>query len=408
MITLDDVYRAQKTIESVVFKTPLIPASSNEKYKNVYLKCENMQVTGSFKIRGALNRIANLSDEEKKKGVVAWSAGNHAQGVAYATQSQNIDATICIPSTGSISKIEATKQYGANVILCHGSLEEAGKVALSLKQTNDLTVIHPYDHEDIVAGQGTIGLEILEDLPDVEAVIVPIGGGGLISGIALAIKQLKPDCKVYGVEAENVASMMTSIKTGAPTEVLAMDTIADGIAVKRPGDLNYEMVKTYVDDIITVSEDEILNAILYLVEKNHLVVEGAGAVALAAVLSDKLVLGDKKTVCLVSGGNIDVEMLNRALDKALLQKSRLIEFSVEIYDRPGNLGKLIQDVAFLNGNILKVDHNRNETGLHVNRCITNLVIETINENHAREIYETISKKDYVLRWESKNYEDSKC
>lgn len=408
MIVLEDIFKAQKAIEGVALKTPIIRASLQDDLKHVYLKCENMQITGSFKIRGALNKIANLSKEEQARGVIAWSAGNHAQGVAYATQSQNIDATICIPAAGSISKIEATKKYGAHVELCEGNLEDAMQVAMDIKKKHDLTVIHPFDDEDVIAGQGTIGLEILSELSDVDAVVVPIGGGGLISGIAFAIKQLKPQCKVYGVEAENIPSMQCSLRQDETVTMSHLDTIADGIAVKKPGTKNLEMVKEYVDEVITVSEDEILDAMLYLLEKNHLVVEGAGAASFAAVLSKKLDLNDEKVVCIISGGNIDVEILNRAMNKALINRGRLIEIGVEIYDRPGNLGKLIQDVALLKGNIIQVDHNRYQTGLHVNRTLVQLLIETINEEHARKIYETISTKEYVLKWESKNYENTEC
>ncbi|HLV50015.1 MAG TPA: threonine ammonia-lyase [Erysipelothrix sp.] len=406
MIVLEDIYKAQKVIEGVVLKTPIIRASLQDDLKHVYLKCENMQVTGSFKIRGALNKIANLSEAEQARGVIAWSAGNHAQGVAYATQSQNIEATICIPSAGSISKIEATKEYGAHVELCDGNLEDAMQVALDIKEKQGLTVIHPFDDDDVIAGQGTIGLEILSEHADVDAVIVPIGGGGLISGIAFAIKQLKPDCKVYGVEAENIPSMQASLRQDETAVMSHLDTIADGIAVKKPGIKNLEMVKNYVDKVITVNEDEILDAMLYLLEKNHLVVEGAGAAAFAAILSKKIEIKDRKVVCVISGGNIDVEILNRAMNKALINRGRLIEIGVEIYDRPGNLGKLIQDVATLKGNIIQVDHNRYQSGLHVNRTLVQLLIETIDEGHAKKIYESIAKKEYVLRWETKNYENT--
>lgn len=407
MITMESVYKAKEIMKGSVLKTPLIPAALTGDLKNVYLKCENMQVTGSFKIRGAMNRLAHLSDAEKQNGIIAFSAGNHAQGVAYSAKTQNISATICIPKTAPISKIEATRGHDANVVLCDGGFEGAMQVAMDLKEKFNYTVVHPYDHVDIISGQGTIGLEIFEDLEDIDTVVVSIGGGGLISGVAYVLKQLKPSIEVIGVEAENVASMKACIDANEHIEVIGLETIADGIAVKKPGKITLEMVKKYVDHIVTVNEDEIYNAMLSLLEKNHLVVEGAGAAAYAAILSDKINIKNKKVACVLSGGNVDVEMLNRSLNRALINRGRLIELSAEIYDKPGTLAKLINDIANLNGNIIQIDHNRTQLGLSVNRVIANILIETFDEHHAQRIYDTISTQEYVLRWESKNYENIK-
>ena len=307
MLTLDRVYSAKNVLSKVVRKTDMILARDICKNSDVYLKTENLQVTGSFKIRGSYFKISQLSDEEKAKGVIACSAGNHAQGVALAATKNGIKSLICLPDGAPISKVEATKRYGAEVCLVKGVYDDAYKKALELKDEMGYTFIHPFNDPDVIAGQGTIGLEILEQLPDVDAVVVPIGGGGLIAGVAYTIKQINPKCKVYGVQAAGAPSMERSILDDEIETLKRVQTIADGIAVKTPGDLTFDLVKKYVDGIVTVTDDEIALAILTLLEQQKLISEGAGAVPVAAVMNGKIPdIEGKKVCCLVSGGNLSL------------------------------------------------------------------------------------------------------
>ncbi|MBR3347437.1 MAG: threonine ammonia-lyase, partial [Solobacterium sp.] len=305
MITLDRVYQAAYALKEVARRTDLILAEKLSEDGNLYLKTENLQRTGSFKVRGAYFKISQLTEEEKKKGIVACSAGNHAQGVALAASRMGIRAVVCMPDSAPIMKIESTKKLGAEVCLVKGTYDDAHDKAVELQQETGMTFIHPYDDEDVIAGQGTIGLEILEQLDDVDAVIVPVGGGGLLAGVAFVVKTLRPQCKVYGVQAAGAPSMFNSFKDHKREVLDYVSTFADGIAVKNPGEMTYEIIEKYVDDIVTVSEDETAAAILALIEKQKLIAEGAGAVPVAAALFGKLPIEGKKTVCLVSGGNID-------------------------------------------------------------------------------------------------------
>ncbi|MDC7243386.1 MAG: threonine ammonia-lyase, partial [Sphaerochaetaceae bacterium] len=325
---LDKIYHAAYTLKDVIHRTDLLPAPYIFPNEKVYLKTENLQVTGSFKVRGAYYKISQLSQEAKDKGVIACSAGNHAQGVALAAKKNNIESIICIPDGAPISKVEATRGFGAKVELVKGVYDDAYSRAIEIQKETGMTFIHPFNDKEVIAGQGTIGLEILSQLEDVDVVIVPIGGGGLISGIAFAIKTLKPECKVYGVQASGAASMFSSLKEDQICELHDVCTISDGIAVKKPGDVTFDLCKRYVDGVVTVSDDEVSCAILALMENQKLVAEGAGAVAVAAAMFNKIDIKNKKTVCVVSGGNIDVTILSRVISRGLLKGGRSAKFTI--------------------------------------------------------------------------------
>lgn len=396
MLTLDKVYHASFVLKDVIRNTDLIYAPKMSKNCNVYLKTENLQTTGSFKVRGAYYKISKLTDEEKSKGVIACSAGNHAQGVALAATKSGIKSIICLPDSAPISKVEATKAYGAEVCLVQGVYDDAYAKALELQKEKGYTFIHPFNDENVIAGQGTIGLELLDQLPSLDAVIVPVGGGGLISGVAFAIKQLKPDIKVYGVQAKGAASMYNSIKDKKIECLPGVSTIADGIAVKEPGDLTFELVSKYVDEIVTVSDDEIASAILTLMEQQKLVVEGAGAVPVAAVLFNKLPLEGKNVVCLLSGGNIDVTILSRVIKRGLIMSGRTVQLTIELIDKPGQLKGVADIIAEIGGNVISIHHERANEGQDVNGCFLRIVLETKDQNHINEIVTALKKAGYHL------------
>lgn len=396
MLTLDKVYQAAFALKNVVRATNLIAAPGLSKDCNVYLKPENLQITGSFKVRGSAFKISQLSAEEKAKGVIACSAGNHAQGVALAATKNGIKSLICLPSGAPISKVEATKGYGAEVCLVKGVYDDAYKKALELKEEHGYTFIHPFDDEDVIAGQGTIGLEILDELENVDAVVVPIGGGGLISGVAFAIKALRPNVKVYGVQAEGAASMFKSVKDGKPQTLSAVSTFADGIAVKAPGENTFYYCSEYVDEIVTVNEDEISTAILTMMEQQKTIAEGAGAVSVAAVLANKLPLKGKNVVCVVSGGNIDVTILSRVIERGLLNTGRTYQLCVELSDRPGQLHEVSGIIADCGGNVISVHHERASETTDINGCYLRIVIETRNFEHIDEIREKLTSNGFKL------------
>lgn len=396
MLTLDMVKEAKEVLQDVIRNTPLISSQVINQKAEVYIKCENMQVTGSFKLRGAYYKISKLSDEEAKKGIIACSAGNHAQGVALAAQQRGIPAVICMPEGAPLSKVEATESYGAKVILCKGVYDDAYTKALELKEANDYTFIHPFNDEYIMAGQGTVALEILEKLEDVDVVFVPIGGGGLISGIAYTIKKLRPECLVYGVQAVGAPSMFQSIREGKIENLSEVNTMADGIAVKRPGDKTFEMCRQYVDGIVTVTEEEMATAILTLIEKHKMVAEGAGSVAVAAAMYDKVDIVGKKVVCVVSGGNVDVNILSRIIDKGLQNTGRLTEFSVVVADKPGQLHLLLQIIAETGANIFSIYHDRVGNEIHVGKCLVDVIVETRNVKHSHRLFEAIKEKGYTI------------
>ena len=396
ILTLDRIYKAAHNLNGVIRETEIVPAPLLAPGIPLFLKAENLQVTGSFKIRGAHFKISTLSAEEKAKGVVACSAGNHAQGVALAAKKNNAPATIFLPSTAPISKIEATRSYGAEIKMVDGVYDDAYEAAIAYKDETGAAFIHPFDDEDVIAGQGTIGLEIIKEIPDVEAVIVPVGGGGLISGISYAIKSLNPNCKVYGVEATGADSMCKSMAEHSRCSLSSVRTFADGIAVKNPGEITYEMCNQYVDDIFTVSDDETATAILTLMEQQKLVAEGAGAVAIAAAMFDKIPLRGKKTVAILSGGNIDVSILSRVIHRGLLTSGRLTDLTIELLDKPGQLEQVAGIIASSGANVVKVLHDPGGENTDINGCYLRISMETKNHNHLREIKDNLSKAGFVL------------
>lgn len=396
MLTLDKVYHAAYVLKDVVRKTALIASPKINPDCKLYLKTENLQVTGSFKVRGAGYKISQLSPEEKARGVIACSAGNHAQGVALAAQKYGIKSVICLPDGAPISKVEATKSYGAEVVMVPGVYDDAYKRALELRDEMGYTFVHPFDDEDVIAGQGTIALEILDELDDIDAVVVPIGGGGLISGVAFALKQLKPDIKVYGVQSAGAPSMYNSVKNGKKERLDSVSTIADGIAVKEPGDNTYELVSKYVDDIVTVTEGEISSAILGLIEQHKLIAEGAGAVAVAAVMFDKVPVKGKKVVALVSGGNIDVTILSRVIKRGLLMSGRNHTLCIELSDKPGQLKQVSAIIADLGANVISVHHERASETMDINGCYLRIVLETRNHQHINEITSALTEAGFKL------------
>ena len=393
MLTLDMVYDAQKKLKEVARLTPLNPAPAIG--ENVFIKSENLQLTGSFKLRGAFNKISSLTDEEKSRGVIACSAGNHAQGVALSATKNGIKSVICMPAGAPLAKVEATKGFGAEVVLVDGVYDDAAREAERLTKEKGYTFAHPFNDEYVIAGQGTIALEILEQLPDVEQVVVPIGGGGLISGVAYTIKQLKPDCKVIGVQAATVPSMYESWKAGKIVTVPDGNTIADGIHVLTPGSLTFELVEKYVDEVVTVSEDEICAAILTLLEKSKTVAEGAGATPVAACLYNKVDMS-KKTVCVVSGGNVDVTTLNRIITKGMIKTGRIVEIQTKVSDKPGQLNRLLQLIAENGANIMSIVHKREDKAADVNTCVVSLVLETRNEEHVKKLHDSMTAAGYEL------------
>lgn len=381
MLTLDKVYHANYILKDVIRKTDVIHASNINRESEIWLKTENLQITGSFKVRGAYYKMSLLTPEEKACGVVACSAGNHAQGVALAAQKNGIKSVICLPDSAPISKVEATKSYGAEVCMVDGVYDDAYEYALKLRDEKGYTFIHPFDDEAVIAGQGTIALELCDQLNDIDAVVVPIGGGGLIAGIAFTLKALDPRIKVYGVQSAGAPGMYMARRNGAVGTIDSTSTIADGIAVKRPGDLTYEICSQCVDDIVTVTDDEISAAILALMEQQKLVTEGAGAASVAAAMFNKLPIKGKKTVCILSGGNIDVTILSRVIERGLLMSGRNCQLTIELVDKPGQLLSVARTIAELGGNVISVHHEHANEGSDINGCYLRLELETRNFEH---------------------------
>ncbi|MGM9870206.1 MAG: threonine ammonia-lyase [Muribaculaceae bacterium] len=395
-LEINEVFNAQRVLSGVARHTALVEAPQINPDAEIWLKPENLQLTGSFKLRGAYYKISQLSPEEKERGVIACSAGNHAQGVALGATHNGIKSLICLPAGAPLSKVEATKGYGADVCLVPGVYDDAYAKALELQKEFGYTFVHPFDDPLVIAGQGTIGLEILQDLPEVDAVIVPIGGGGLISGVAFAIKTLRPEVKVYGVQSNGAPSMTTSLHEGKITRLDSVQTIADGIAVKEPGVNTFEYVKKYVDEVVTVSDEETAAAILSLIERNKLVAEGAGAVAVAAAMFDKVPVKGKKVVCLVSGGNIDVSTLSRIITRGLSKSGRNYTFTINLDDKPGQLSGVCAVIANEGGNILGVSHERISSQLNINDCNIRVEIETRNLAHIDEIRAALTEAGYKV------------
>ncbi len=396
MLTLSEIYNASRVLKGVAQRTPIMKASKIPANCDLMLKCENLQLTGSFKLRGAYYKISQLTDEEKSRGVIACSAGNHAQGVALGASHNGIRSIICLPAGAPISKVEATRGYGAEVCLVPGVYDDAYEKAIQLQKEHGYTFVHPFDDPKVIAGQGTIGLEILDDVPDVDAVVVPIGGGGLIAGVAFALKSLKPDIKVYGVQSEGAPSMAASLQEGKIQHLNSVSTIADGIAVKEPGVNTFDMCSHYVDKVVTVTDDEIAAAILALLEKQKIVSEGAGAVAVAAVMFGKLPVEGKKVVCLVSGGNIDVNILSRVMGRGLVKSGRKCVLSIDLFDKPGQLSGVCGIIGNLGGYVISVTHERNNESTQINGCLLRVEIETRNAEHIREIKQGLTEAGYQV------------
>ncbi len=397
MLTLDKVYKASRVLKEIIRSTDMIHAPNIAENANIYLKTENLQVTGSFKIRGSYYKISCLSDEERKKGVIACSAGNHAQGVALAASKIGIKSLICLPDGAPISKIEATKRYGAEVCLVKGVYDDAYKKALELKDEKGYTFIHPFNDTDVIAGQGTIGLEILDQLPEVDAVVVPIGGGGLIAGVAYTIKQINPSCKVYGVQAAGAPCMEQSVLDGEIETLPKVQTIADGIAVKTPGNITYDLVKKYVDGIVTVSDDEIALAILTLLEQQKLIAEGAGAVPVAAVLAGKIPdINGKNVCCLISGGNIDVTILSRVIERGLKMSGRTANITIALSDKPGQLSDVSRIIAQTGANVTSINYDSTDLDMNITDCYLRIGVETRDYAHVVAIRQALKAAGFEV------------
>lgn len=396
MLTLDKVYHAAYTLKNVIRDTAVIQAPNINPESDIYLKTENLQITGSFKVRGAYYKISQLSPEEKERGVIACSAGNHAQGVALAATANGIKSLICLPDGAPISKVEATKKYGADICLVKGVYDDAYAKAMELKDKMGYTFIHPFNDIDVIAGQGTIGLEILDQIPNLDAVIVPIGGGGLISGVAFAIKSLNPNCKVYGVQSEGAPSMYNSLRENHICNLDNVKTIADGIAVKTPGDNTFDICSKYVDEVVTVSDDEVASAILALMEQQKLVSEGAGAVAVAAAMFNKVDIKGKKVCCLISGGNIDVTILSRVISRGLLSSGRSLTIKMALTDKPGQLETVSRIISDLGGNIVSVYHDRYDLNIDIVSCMLDLRIETRDHAHISAIINKLKEEGFNI------------
>ena len=393
-LTMEMIREAQRRLKGIARVTPL--TQTKNLGENVYIKAENLQVTGAFKIRGAYNLVSSLTPEERARGVIACSAGNHAQGIALSATKLGCRSIICMPAAAPISKVEATKKYGAEVVLVDGVYDDAAAEAERLTREKGYTFAHPFNDPRVMAGQGTIALEILDQLPDVEQIVVPIGGGGLISGMALAVKTLKPSCRVIGVQAANVASMYDSLRAGKIITLPGGDTIADGIHVMTPGDQTFELCREYVDDVVVVEEDEIAAAILTLLDGNKTVAEGAGATTVAACMFGKVDISGKKTVCLVSGGNVDVTTLSRIITKGMVKTGRITEFSTKIGDRPGKLIEFLQLVSETGANIIHVEHSRENRRSDVDACVVSLTLETRDRDHIEKIRKAVTEKGYQI------------
>ncbi|MDY5016540.1 MAG: threonine ammonia-lyase [Eubacteriales bacterium] len=395
MLSLDQVFNAQTVLKSIIRETHIVRAYGIAPECELFLKPENLQITGSFKVRGSAYKLAMLSDAEKEKGVIACSAGNHAQGVALAASRCGIRSVICLPDTAPISKVEATKSYGAEVCLVEGCYDDAYRRARELQSEHGYTFVHPFDDEYVIAGQGTIALETIHDLDDIDAVIVPIGGGGLISGIAYTIKQIRPSIKVYGVQAAGAPSMYRSIQENSIQCLPSVQTIADGIAVKQPGENTFALVGQYVDDIALVSDDEVSSAILALIERQKMIAEGAGAVSVAAAMFGKFPIAGKRVVSIVSGGNIDVTSLSRVIDRGLRNSGRSTSLLIELIDKPGQLKEISRIIADCGGNVTGVHYEKGHTE-SVNGCFLRIEMETRDFDHVRLITQSLRGEGFKI------------
>lgn len=397
MLTIEKIKQAREILSKAIYQTDVIRTENLTKDCELWLKTENLQKTGSFKLRGAYYKISQLSEEEKRRGVIACSAGNHAQGVALAATTNNIPSLICLPEGAPISKVEATRGYGAEICLVPGVYDDAYNRAIALQKERGYTFIHPFNDEDVIAGQGTIGLEILEQIKDLDAIIVPIGGGGLIAGVSYAVKAVNPNVKIYGVQAAGAPSMLNALRDDKIQSLPSVSTIADGIAVKQPGDITFTYCKQYVNAVVTVNDEEIAAAILALLEKQKIVAEGAGATPLAAVLAGKLPeIKGKKVCCLVSGGNIDVTILNRVIQRGLLMSGRQCTLNIELLDKPGQLVAVSQIIARCGANVTGVHHEHANAGSDVIGCYLRIDMETKDFGHIAYIKSELNKAGFRI------------
>lgn len=395
-LTIKDVLDARERIKDICVNTKLIysPEYSRESGNEVYIKPENLQITGAFKLRGAVNKVSKLTDDKRAKGLIASSAGNHAQGVAYAASRLGINATIVMPETTPLIKVQATRNYGANVILKGKVYDEAYDEAKRLEKEHGYTFIHPFDDVDVMAGQGTIALEIIEELKDVDAILVPIGGGGLISGIAVTAKSINPNIKIIGVQSEGANPMKCSFDSDTLICAEVIDTIADGAAVKKPGEITFQVIRKYVDKIVTVSDHDIMDAVYVLLEKHKLVAETTGAMSLAAL--GKLKFKGKKVVSLISGGNIDVVTMSSLLTHGLVSRGRVLWFSVNLKDTPGQLLEIAKILSDKGANVIKLDHNQFKAIDRLKHVVLEVTVETNGPEHIGEIIKALNQKGYNI------------
>ena len=394
--TIADIFRAAKQLDGVAVKTKLVesPYFSSLSGGTVYLKPENLQNTGSFKLRGAYNKISQMSAAERQKGVITASAGNHAQGVAFSAQKLRVKAVICMPATTPILKVEATRAYGAEVVLHGDTFDDAYAKSLELQREKGFIYIHPFNDREVLLGQGTVAKEIIDDCPDIDAILVPIGGGGLASGVAMATKLVNPHVRVIGVEPAGAASMEAAFAAGKVTTLPAVDTVADGCAVKTVGDLTYAFCRKYLDEIVTVSELEIMSALLSLIEKHKLIAEGAGVLSLAAVA--KLSLKGKKAAAILSGGNIDISTISALINKALIARGRVFCFAVQLPDKPGQLLHVSQILAEEDANVIRLDHNQAMVTDSFKKVQLTVTCETHDEDHIRRIIAALQKGGFTI------------
>lgn len=394
--TIAGVYEAARALDGVTKKTRLLesPFFSSLSQNDVYLKPENLQNTGSFKLRGAYNKIAHLTDKERSKGVITSSAGNHAQGVALAAQRLGVNAVICMPATTPLLKVEATRSYGAEVVLAGDTFDDAYKRSLELQKEKGYVYVHPFNDRDVLLGQGTTALEIIDELKDVDAILVPIGGGGFASGVAFATKSVRPEVKVIGIEPMGAACMANSFAAGHVTTLAGVETVADGCAVKTPGDLTFAFCRKYLDDIITVSEMEIMSALLFLIEKHKLIAEGAGVLSLAALT--RLPFKGKKVVSILSGGNIDISTISALISKSLIARGRIFCFAVQLPDKPGQLLKVAEIVAREHANVIKLVHNQASVTDSFQQVQLEVTVETHNREHIERLISALEKEDLLV------------
>jgi len=398
MVTIEGIRRAREMLKPVIRHTPLDYSTTFSELagNQLYLKLENLQKTGSFKVRGAYNKIASLSEEEKARGVVAASAGNHAQGVAFSSTKAGIPSIIVMPEGAPLTKIQATQRYGARVILHGQSFDEALERAFQVQKETGATFLHPFDDPRVIEGQGTLGLEVLEQLPDVDAIICPVGGGGLIAGIAACVKAVAPHVKVYGVEAAACASMSASLNEKRLVTVPSTGTIADGIAVKKPGSLTYGLVEKYVDDIFLAEDIEISHTMLYLLERSKLLVEGSGASALVPLLYRRMPIANKKIAVILSGGNVDITFMSRIIEHGLIESGRYVRITTTVQDKPGNLNRLLTMLAEERANVISIHHHRISPRIVPGQAEVEVELETNDQAHIERIEQRLIREGYPV------------